>query len=107
MPALPPAPDGLPPWMNALWSVLFLAGGFAIWFQSARKAKTPAQQATSALIAADITSTKPFQDIADVLERIETGQGRLEHGQDRIVAAIDRMCAAQDRTTAALERKSS
>lgn len=100
---IPAVPDGLPPWANAVATLMLLVGyGFVLW--GARKKPVAGADAPNAIIAGDIMATKPMADLAKAVERVAENVALQAAAQDRAAAASDRAAAASDRAAEATHR---
>lgn len=100
---MPAIPDGLPPWANAIATLIFLSGfGLTIW-KSVNKSAPPAD-AQNAIIAGDIMATKPMADLAKAVEKLDPNLHLYMAAMDRAAAASDRAAVASDRAAEASHR---
>ena len=89
---MPTVPEGLPPWANAVASLIILIGfGLTVW--QGRK-KTAPSTAPNTLIAGDIMSTKPMADLAKNMADLVVAAARIEGALEHNTEAVNRQEAA-------------
>ena len=96
-------PDGLPPWAQGLATIIVLIGfGASIWKGVIKRGESPPSNAPNAMIAMDIVSTKPFQDMATELRGVNDRLDRLLDAEQAGTDALYRVAAAERATETAI-----